>query len=107
MPDTANPHTVIIGAGAVGGYVGAHLARAGFNITFVDAWPEHVEKISEHLTRISYRHHTIYMNSRSSVLEFNFMELSTIKQTVAALVETESKKYFSTVSISRAVFTCS
>ncbi|MET0541606.1 MAG: 2-dehydropantoate 2-reductase [Variovorax sp.] len=32
----------IVGAGAVGGYVGAHMTRAGVDTTFVDAWPEHV-----------------------------------------------------------------
>ncbi|EJL72314.1 2-dehydropantoate 2-reductase [Variovorax sp. CF313] len=33
----------IVGAGAVGGYVGAHLAGAGLDPVLVDAWPEHVE----------------------------------------------------------------
>lgn len=34
---------LIFGAGAVGGYMGALLARAGRDVTLVDAWPEHVE----------------------------------------------------------------
>ena len=38
-------HIVFIGAGAVGGYVGAHLARAGEDVALVDAWPEHIEAI--------------------------------------------------------------
>ncbi|VTU22533.1 ketopantoate reductase family protein [Variovorax sp. PBL-E5] len=33
----------IVGAGAVGGYVGAHMTRAGVDTILVDAWPEHVE----------------------------------------------------------------
>ncbi len=33
----------IVGAGAVGGYVGAHLSKAGLAPVLVDAWPEHVE----------------------------------------------------------------
>ncbi len=33
----------IIGAGAVGGYVGAHMTRAGVDTTLIDAWPQHVE----------------------------------------------------------------
>lgn len=37
----------IIGAGAVGGYVGAHLAKAGMDPILVDAWPEHVEAMRE------------------------------------------------------------
>jgi 2-dehydropantoate 2-reductase len=35
----------IIGAGAVGSYAGAHMARAGEDVTFVDPWPENVEAI--------------------------------------------------------------
>ena len=34
---------VVVGAGAVGGYIAAHLARAGEIVTIVDPWPEHVE----------------------------------------------------------------
>ena len=36
---------VIVGAGAVGGYTGAHMAQAGEDVTFIDPWPENVEKI--------------------------------------------------------------
>ena len=39
------PRMVFVGAGAVGGYVGGHLARLGHDVTFVDAWPAHVEAI--------------------------------------------------------------
>jgi 2-dehydropantoate 2-reductase len=35
----------IVGAGAVGGYAGAHMARAGEDVTFIDPWPEHVEQM--------------------------------------------------------------
>ena len=35
----------IMGAGALGSYVGAFLSRAGEDVTFVDMWPEHVEKM--------------------------------------------------------------
>jgi len=34
---------VVIGAGAVGGYAGAHMAAAGHDVTLIDPWPEHVE----------------------------------------------------------------
>ena len=60
-------HIVFIGAGAVGGYVGAHLARAGEDIALVDAWPEHIEAIKrdgmhlggsqgEHVVRVKAMH---------------------------------------------------
>jgi 2-dehydropantoate 2-reductase len=35
----------IVGVGAVGGYTGAHMAQAGEDVTFIDFWPEHVEKM--------------------------------------------------------------
>jgi 2-dehydropantoate 2-reductase len=35
----------IVGAGAVGGYVGASLAHAGHDVTLIDGWPAHVEAI--------------------------------------------------------------
>jgi 2-dehydropantoate 2-reductase len=35
----------IIGTGAVGGYVGAHMAQAGEEVIAVDFWPENVERI--------------------------------------------------------------
>lgn len=38
-------HIAIMGAGAIGGYVGALMTRAGHAVTLIDAWPEHVELI--------------------------------------------------------------
>jgi 2-dehydropantoate 2-reductase len=35
----------VIGAGAVGGYLGGHLARTGQDVTLIDPWPEHIETI--------------------------------------------------------------
>ena len=37
----------IMGAGAIGCNVGGMLARAGHDITFIDQWPEHVEKMKK------------------------------------------------------------
>ncbi|MBK1661410.1 ketopantoate reductase family protein [Paracraurococcus ruber] len=44
----------IIGAGAVGGYAGAHMVRAGEDVTFVDMWPEHVEAMRAKGLRITH-----------------------------------------------------
>src|ERR1700722_16535940 len=38
----------IVGAGAVGGYAGAHMVQAGEDVTFIDPWPEHVEHRRKH-----------------------------------------------------------
>jgi 2-dehydropantoate 2-reductase len=35
----------VVGSGAVGGYLGGHLARTGNDVTLIDAWPEHIEAI--------------------------------------------------------------
>jgi 2-dehydropantoate 2-reductase len=58
---------VIFGAGAVGGYVGGHLARVGEDVCLIDPWPEHVDTINatglhlegtqgEHLVRVPALH---------------------------------------------------
>jgi 2-dehydropantoate 2-reductase len=39
---------VIVGAGAVGGYAGAHMVQAGEDVTFIDPWPAHVEHMRAH-----------------------------------------------------------
>ena len=37
---------VVVGAGAVGGYVGSSLYQAGHDVTLIDPWPEHVRAIN-------------------------------------------------------------
>ena len=48
------PRIAIVGTGAVGGYVGAHMARAGEDVTLVDFWPQNVEAIRSTGLRISH-----------------------------------------------------
>jgi len=36
----------IVGTGAVGGYVGAHMVRAGEDVVFIDPWPAHVDAMN-------------------------------------------------------------
>src|ERR1041385_5615810 len=43
-----------VGAGAVGGYAGAHMAQAGEDVTFIDPWPAHVEKMQRDGLKISH-----------------------------------------------------
>src|SRR3712207_4983040 len=43
----------IVGAGAIGGTIGAYLHDAGYGVTLVDAAPEHVEAIREGGLRIT------------------------------------------------------
>lgn len=43
----------VVGAGAVGGYLGGHLARTGNDVTLIDPWPEHIEAIRAHGLKLS------------------------------------------------------
>ena len=43
----------IIGAGAIGSVVGGMLTRAGHDVTLIDQWPEHVEKMRKEGLRLS------------------------------------------------------
>src|SRR5437870_10187061 len=44
---------VVVGAGAIGGYAGGHMTRAGHDVTLIDAWPEHVEYMRKHGLQLS------------------------------------------------------
>src|SRR6516162_9381711 len=44
----------IVGAGAVGGYAGAHMVQAGMDVTFIDPWPDHVEHMRKHGLRVTH-----------------------------------------------------
>jgi len=44
---------VVVGAGAIGGYTGALMARGGEDVTLVDPWPEHVEYIGANGMQLS------------------------------------------------------
>jgi len=42
-----------VGAGAIGGYAGAHMTRAGHDVALIDAWPEHVDYMRKHGLQLS------------------------------------------------------
>jgi 2-dehydropantoate 2-reductase len=42
-----------VGVGAVGGYVAGQLTRAGYDVTLIDPWPEHVEHMRRHGLQLS------------------------------------------------------
>ena len=44
---------VVVGAGAIGGYAGGHMTRAGHDVTLIDPWPEHVEYMRAHGLQLS------------------------------------------------------
>ena len=48
------PKIAIMGAGAVGAYSGAHMARAGEEVVFIDPWPANVEAMRAKGLRVSH-----------------------------------------------------
>jgi 2-dehydropantoate 2-reductase len=44
----------IVGAGAVGGYTGAHMVQADEDVTFIDPWPDNVEHLRRHGLRVTH-----------------------------------------------------
>jgi len=44
----SNKRIAIVGAGAVGGYVGASLTAGGHDVVLIDPWPEHVDTLKAH-----------------------------------------------------------
>ena len=46
------PHIAVVGAGAVGGFIGARLTAAGENVTLIDRWREHVDATRRNGLRI-------------------------------------------------------
>lgn len=52
MKDLRDVSITVVGAGAIGGTVGAYLDEAGYDVTLVDVSPEHVEAIRERGLRI-------------------------------------------------------
>ena len=36
----------VIGAGAIGGLAGAYMTKAGYEVTLVDRWVEHVDALN-------------------------------------------------------------
>ncbi|MFT5174904.1 MAG: 2-dehydropantoate 2-reductase [Gammaproteobacteria bacterium] len=53
MSDLKTLRIAVIGAGAVGGYIGGYLAQAGYRVCLVDAWADHVEQINAQGLRLS------------------------------------------------------
>ncbi len=50
----AKKRIAVVCTGAVGGYAGAHMVKAGEDVTFIDFWPEHVEHMKKHGLTITH-----------------------------------------------------
>jgi len=46
-------HVVFVGAGAIGGFVGGLMARSGHEVSLIDPWAEHIDRIRKDGLRVS------------------------------------------------------
>jgi 2-dehydropantoate 2-reductase len=65
---TGNPKIAFVGTGAQGAAIGADFALAGFDVTFIEQWPAHVEAIREKGITVNLPARTI--NARVPALHF-------------------------------------
>ena len=49
----------VIGAGANGASIGADFVRAGYDVTFIEQWPDHVEAMRERGITVNLPHETV------------------------------------------------
>lgn len=69
MSDTQNTplRVAVLGTGANGSVIGADLANAGVDVTFIDQWPANVEAIREHGIRVQHGHEGEIVTTRVPV----------------------------------------
>ena len=70
------PSIAIVGTGANGAAVGADLAEAGHDVTFIEQWPAHVEAIRRHGIRIETPEEKVLID----VPVLHFCEVATLRR---------------------------
>ena len=66
----------VVGTGANGASVGADLTRAGYDVTFVEQWPEHVAAMREAGIRIKTPDDEVV----TAVSAFNLCDVATMRR---------------------------
>ena len=82
---------LIIGAGAIGGLAGTHMARAGYDVTLVDQWREHVEAINANGVKIDGVRGDMHINARAITPDQLEMHVKTHGPLEAVLIATKSQ----------------
>jgi len=73
---TSKPRIAFVGTGAQGASIGADFALAGYDVTFIEQWPAHVEAIRENGITVNLPARTI----NAKVPAFHFCQVAEIKQ---------------------------
>ena len=66
----------VVGAGANGAAIGADLTRAGFDVTFIEQWPAHVETMRAKGVRVEMPEETL----TTLVRVFHLCEVATLRE---------------------------
>ncbi len=66
------PRIGIIGGGAIGGYTGGMLTKAGHDVTIVDQWPEHVAAVKAN--GLTIRHNDDEINVPANYININELQ---------------------------------
>ncbi|HIF12262.1 MAG TPA: ketopantoate reductase family protein [Dehalococcoidia bacterium] len=66
------PRIGIIGGGAIGGYTGGMLTKAGHDVTIVDQWPEHVAAVKAN--GLTIRHNDGEINVPANYININELQ---------------------------------
>ncbi len=59
MTTDYKPRIAVLGAGAQGASAGADFAQAGYDVTFIEQWPDHVEAIRKNGITVNFPQRTI------------------------------------------------
>jgi hypothetical protein len=73
---TDNPRIAFVGTGAQGASIGADFALAGFDVTFIEQWPAHIEAIREKGITVNLPARTI----NAKVPALHFCQVAEIKE---------------------------
>lgn len=91
-----------MGAGALGGYVGAYFAHHGQNVTLIDFWPEHIETIRAQgfdLDGVTDAEKFVVKNAKT----LHYKDLDTLKGQLPFDIVFISVKSYDTERVTRAV----
>ena len=66
----------VVGAGAIGSIIGAYLSKAGEDITLIDMWPEHVERMKREGLKVT----TVDGELETRVKAMHLGEVCTLKE---------------------------
>jgi 2-dehydropantoate 2-reductase len=74
--ETGNPKIAFVGTGAQGASIGADFVLAGYDVTFIEQWPAHVEAIREKGITVNLPTRTI----NAKVRALHFCQVAEIKE---------------------------